>query len=1634
MIIQYKLVAICLYFSFAQLNLLMEDFNSLGFGSQGWKCKPSDSESLIYHCPNGMDLVQLSQECNKIEKTILNIPPHYSVQLYVDFVAFMTIDGGEVADISADNTNIYSYFKEQAGFLPFSNQCDPNIDRYDMITSIVEFVHSSSQLTISFFTNINEPFPNEGYPFRNLQIYYKQCHYTCKTCSNEAYNQCLSCFTINPTPTLQQCKTCEDQQNLRFLLQTQGCLMECPEGYSYDKQLVCQRNLMLKNLLNLNTLLPMTSQQLLLTSNLNPAIRSPISCNPVESYLPYYQDEVLYTILNLDPSAIGIRLKATINIFGSWTPDKYFQIKVNGQIIDSINFNNLIVTTQNSIILYSDVTNQICSSKNKFTVRIELNQIITGQVVNLSFNAYNLVDQTLSWSVSNINLEQEVCSLMCGSCADNYNCDACLLSYFLYKGQCILDCPPYSKMVGTQCIDLDEEVIDKEKSKIKYLVKEFYDISTTKERVNELFQLVSQGSNNFAKGSDIYFSYVPGKKVFGGALVWVNAVFKLQLEMPKYYYQVRVNFQVILGDDFDPGDFQYQINYQNNVILTKQTSNPIQNTQIWGDIKPDYVFQVDQIVNKDDIQNRYLIIQFNCNNQIKQVQQAFCAIQNLFITAEFYCTKEYRFDIFNYEKGLNPCIPICGDGFVVDEEQCDDGNMDPFDGCFSCQYQCQEHCQNCVYGICLFNQEGEDENQKFFENEEDIQEKIYHYDNQSSNYYGECQVECQICKEGNCYLCMEGYYIEQITQICYLQIIGCSDDQQCSTDIQNNAQMSSIDYRECQIECLSCKFGLCYECLQGYYLDLITLNCYLLIIGCNNVQSYSKEVQKHSKMSVCEIDISYSTLDSIYQDPDYVCINCLTFAYQSCNNKCSFCYQGQCLQCQSGYTLYENQDCLSICGDGLLNKDQTNQEFFEQCDNPLNEGCQNCVILPGYKCIQEDSSLCWTCDSNCLKCIVDEDNQLVCQQCIDGYYAVSSFCLICDDNCITCKDDSALCTSCYRDDCQKCEAIPGLYTDYEIKKCIPQCGDGIKIQYYEQCDDGNIIDGDGCDSECNSELPQEQYSIGVKRLNGLSSNDLSIIQDSYIQLNCLKTTVSIDGFDKEQFIYNSTSSDTGCKIQFQFFKSIYKTNLIHIYIQFQEIYTRILEEQNQQYKEIQVDPIEQIILDDSQQAQADAISSAQSSLSLLIWILAPLSILFGLFDYLWAVLEILSWINNFYFFNVNFPFNVQILFLNSDWSSIVNFPTYQNLNQPGCDYYFESPPRFSEKGVDPLFINNAQVPAFFIFTSIILYFVSLIIEFFFKVIDKLFEKKVPLHNHTTFSIQKQQDVQLHYQKQSQYLTKSNKYTQYLVQKLKMVSNSFQSRIKQTITLCLLDLTMAITLQLIFGKQFYHKMILINTILALSFCVLIIYQLRQSYYVIGIHKSLAEFPLFQQKYGCYFENINIENTFGLKFNFFGLIRKITYIFCLVYFYYTPLLQTTLCFISCSSGVLLLLYSNPFESKGQLYKQLISESGLSLIIFITILLSIDDLLNKMEEQTKINMGWVIISLVLICVFCEIITLIFEICRLLYEITVQTFKFLIKKHQATEQIETNNETQQPNVPETIILNRLSFKHHHQLHQYYQ
>ncbi|CAK77394.1 unnamed protein product (macronuclear) [Paramecium tetraurelia] len=47
------------------------------------------------------------------------------------------------------------------------------------------------------------------------------------------------------------------------------------------------------------------------------------------------------------------------------------------------------------------------------------------------------------------------------------------------------------------------------------------------------------------------------------------------------------------------------------------------------------------------------------------------------------------------------CISICGDSHTVGKEFCDDGNDIEFDGCYQCSYSCHQKCLNCFQGLCL---------------------------------------------------------------------------------------------------------------------------------------------------------------------------------------------------------------------------------------------------------------------------------------------------------------------------------------------------------------------------------------------------------------------------------------------------------------------------------------------------------------------------------------------------------------------------------------------------------------------------------------------------------------------------------------------------------------------------------------------------------------------------------------------------------------------------------------------------------------------------------------------------------------------------------------------------------------------
>jgi len=90
----------------------------------------------------------------------------------------------------------------------------------------------------------------------------------------------------------------------------------------------------------------------------------------------------------------------------------------------------------------------------------------------------------------------------------------------------------------------------------------------------------------------------------------------------------------------------------------------------------------------------------------------------------------------------------------------------------------------------------------------------------------------------------------------------------------------------------------------------------------------------------------------------------------------------------------------------------------------------------------------------------------------------------CNPKCVTCigdtYNDCLICKSAYNPflnpanaitsySCKKCSEISGFTVmKNDSSKCVEICGDGFNLGYYE-CDDGNLIDGDGCSSDCEFE-------------------------------------------------------------------------------------------------------------------------------------------------------------------------------------------------------------------------------------------------------------------------------------------------------------------------------------------------------------------------------------------------------------------------------------------------------------------------------------------------------------------------------------------------------------------------------------
>jgi len=187
-----------------------------------------------------------------------------------------------------------------------------------------------------------------------------------------------------------------------------------------------------------------------------------------------------------------------------------------------------------------------------------------------------------------------------------------------------------------------------------------------------------------------------------------------------------------------------------------------------------------------------------------------------------------------------------------------------------------------------------------------------------------------------------------------------------------------------------------------------------------------------------------------------------------------------------------SRNCTLLCGNGVL-------DAGEQCDsgscnsNTVPNACRlNCRLPSCGDGVRDSNEQCDTGANTpqCQSCIVRCGNGIVepGEECDNGIYNTDSVPNACRTNC-----KYSYCGDGILDHLEECDngASNANSSDACRTWCrIPKCGDGIvDTGRKENCDDGNTLDGDGCDSCCQRECGNGRVDQGEQCDDGSRNSD-----------------------------------------------------------------------------------------------------------------------------------------------------------------------------------------------------------------------------------------------------------------------------------------------------------------------------------------------------------------------------------------------------------------------------------------------------------------------------------------------------------------------------------------------------------------
>ena len=434
----------------------------------------------------------------------------------------------------------------------------------------------------------------------------------------------------------------------------------------------------------------------------------------------------------------------------------------------------------------------------------------------------------------------------------------------------------------------------------------------------------------------------------------------------------------------------------------------------------------------------------------------------------------------------------CGNGILEANEGCDDKNTNNGDGCSSqCNieegYTCPTPGEPCI------------------QNQEEI---LATCGNGIVDDYESCDDGNREDGDGCAHNCLEiedGYYCPTGGGKC-TQIGSCGDGQldpgeECDYDLEfGNPQNGDGCSTSCTVEPgYTCNDWMCtpYECGNGtlegeeeceYYSPEMTTDYGLTEAGlqgctadCKLAPYCGDGIKQEEFKEECDLGtdnnhasygadgctedcklpyycgdgiFTHSILDSDGQ-PIIVeeCDPSVEESGDGCNDDCT---HKEGFQCHATTGICTEAATIK-CGDNSI-------DGIEECDQTGN-GCNSCKHDDGYKCIGSMTAPCSLCTgsntyANYPCCTTANGEQ--CKQISNGYGDK----ILDPDGFEECDDGNTQ----NGDGCSSTGKIePGFVCRTAGKACEPICGDGKQVAN-EECDDGNRKGGDGCSANCTLEL------------------------------------------------------------------------------------------------------------------------------------------------------------------------------------------------------------------------------------------------------------------------------------------------------------------------------------------------------------------------------------------------------------------------------------------------------------------------------------------------------------------------------------------------------------------------------------